>query len=431
MGGHVAVVGGGVAGIAAAIRLAKRGVRVSLLERSNRLGGRAGSFRDSTIEESIDNCQHVALGCCDQYLDLLEELGMGDALEWTSSFHYIEPDGRRSSLPIPSLPSPLHGLPLLLKADFLSIGDRFGIARALGGLKLGGGRRWHGRSFAEWLRATRQSARSIERFWTPIIVSACNARPDACDAAAAIKVFRDGFLRSAKAASMGVPRVPLAELYAQTPDLLASAGGSVRLGAAVESVEAGGVTLRGGERLDADAVVLATPFAATANLLAASPVDAAAVVDDLRTLRHSTIVAVHAEFDEPVTDLSHAVLLEASFDWLFLKDAGRRVHAVASAAEPLAERSGEELVAELAGELRARFGVTAGPTWSRVVKERRATFLVEPGVDARRPRVDELAPAVWLAGDYTATGWPATMEGATRSGRAAADSVAETLSKTA
>jgi squalene-associated FAD-dependent desaturase len=428
MAEHVVVVGGGVAGIAASLRLAKRGVRVTLLERSNRLGGRAGSFRDATIDESIDNCQHVALGCCDQYLDLLDELGMGDALEWTSEFHYIEPDGRRSSLPIPDLPSPFHGLPLLLKAGFLSLRERFAIARALAGVKLGGGAGWSGRSFAAWLDHARQPERAVERFWTPIVVSACNARPADCDAAAAIKVFRDGFLKSAAAARMGVPRVPLAELYAATPDLLAAVDGGVRLSAAVEAVEPNAVTLRDGERIDADAIVLATPCTAAASLLDASPVDAASLVANLRRLRHSTIVAVHAEFARPVTDLPHAVLLEAPFDWLFFKDHGRRVHAVASAAGPLAERVADDLIAELTAELGSRFGVDAEPTWSRVVKERRATFLVEPGVDAWRPKGDELGPAIWIAGDYTATGWPATMEGAARSGRAAAESVLKTLS---
>ncbi|MEL6797088.1 MAG: hydroxysqualene dehydroxylase HpnE, partial [Planctomycetota bacterium] len=420
---HVAVVGGGVAGIAAALRLAERGVRVTLLERTNRLGGRAGSFRDGSLDESIDNCQHVALGCCDQYLDLLADLGVADSMQWTSSFHFIEADGKTSTLPIPPWPSPLHGLPLLARAGFLSIGERASIARALAGVRLTGGDKWVGRSFASWLEAKRQPEHAIERFWTPIIVSACNARPKDCDAAAALKVFRDGFLRSHGDARMGVPSVPLSDLYVSTGERLAAADGKLWLGATVSGVEPGRVLLRSKEALSVDAVVLATPLGVTADLLDASSIAGSGVVENLRRIRHSPIVAVHAEFEESVSDLPHAVLLDAPFDWVFLKDAGRRVHAVASAADGLVGKPGEDLIGALTHEIGRRFGVDAPPVWSRVVKERRATFLVEPGVGELRPRVDELAPEVWIAGDYTDTGWPATMEGATRSGRLAAEGV--------
>ena len=420
---RVIVVGGGVAGIAAALRLASQGVAVTLLERANRLGGRAGSFHDQALGEPIDNCQHVALGCCSHYLDLLTQLGVERSLAWSSGFTYVEPDGRQCTLPIPAWPAPLHGLPLLARARFLTIGDRLAVALAMARLSVQKQRRWTGRSFAAWLRARRQPARAIERFWTPIVVSACNARPEDCEAGAAIKVFRDGFLRSHADARMGVPTLPLAELYAKTPDRLAEAGGEVRLGAHAVGVEPRAVTLRSGERLEADAIVLATPFNITADLLDESSIEGDAIVARLRSLKHSPIVAVHLVFDEPVTDLPHAVLLDAEFDWLFFKDGGRRVHAVASAADSLADRPGDALVESVMREMRSRFGVCAEPAWARAIKERRATFLVEPGSDANRPGVDALAPEVWLAGDFTATGWPATMEGATRSGRAAADAV--------
>lgn len=426
---RVVVVGGGVAGIAAAVHLANQGTRVTLLERSNRLGGRAGSFKDPGLDEDIDNCQHVALGCCDQYLDLLAELGVAGSLEWTSAFHYIERGGRASTLTIPAWPRPFHGLPLLARARFLGVGDRLSIARALAGLLRRPSPAWSGRSFAAWLDSRGQPASAIERFWTPIVVSACNARPDRCDAAAAIKVFREGFLRSHADARMGVPRVPLSELYAGTHAILERAGGDVRLGAHVAAIDPDGAALRSGARVDADAVVLATPFAATADLLDASPIEAESVTRGLRRLRYSPIVAVHAEFDRPVCDLPHAVLLDADFDWLFFKAEGRRIHAVASAADRLTDRSAEDLIDSLVRELRDRFGVEEPPTWARAIKERRATFLVEPGCEAWRPAPDELAPHVWLAGDFTATGWPATMEGATRSGRVVGRMVADQFAR--
>ncbi|MEL6497901.1 MAG: hydroxysqualene dehydroxylase HpnE [Planctomycetota bacterium] len=429
MAGRVTVVGGGIAGIAASLRLAEAGIRVTLVERSNRLGGRAGSFRDGSLEESIDNCQHVALGCCSEYLGLLATLGVADRLAWTSSFHYVEEDGRTSTLPIPAWPSPLHGLPLLARAGFLTIGERFGIARALLSARIKRGGRWSGASFRDWLAANGQSQRSVERFWAPIIVSACNARPEDCDATSALKVFQDGFLRSHRDAKMAVPTVPLSDLYQATDALLARVGGEVRLGTAAREISRDSVTLRTGETIDADAVVLATPLSVTADLLDSSPIAASDVVRDLRSIRFSPIVAVHAEYESSVSDLPHVVLLGAPFDWLFFKDGGRRVHAVASAADGLAGRSGDDLIAEFSSHIRDRFGVTAEPVWARVVKERRATFLVEPGVDALRPSEDALAPDVWIAGDFTATGWPATMEGATRSGRSAAEGVVRYLER--
>ncbi len=424
---RVAIVGGGVAGIAAALRLTDEGIHVTLLERSNRLGGRAGSFEDTTLDEAIDNCQHVALGCCTAYLGLLDRLGVSDHIAWTSAFHYIEPDGGRSTLPIPAWPAPLHGLPLLAKARFLGVPDRLAIARAMASLVRTDASRWAGRSFADWLGQRRQPERAVRRFWTPIVVSACNARPEACDAPAAIKVFRDGFLASHRDARMGVPTVPLASLYERTGEILREQGGELRLSAHVTGVESDGVTLRSGEVLDAEAVVLATPFNATTDLLEASSIDAGTLPERLRGLRHSPIVAVHLEYAQPVSDLPHAVLLESEFDWLFFKQGGRRVHAVASAADALVERPGEELVGSVVRDIRERFRVDAEPTWARAIKERRATFLVEPGVERLRPRVDEFAPGFWVAGDYTASGWPATMEGAARSGVSAAESVIDHL----
>ncbi|MEO1583107.1 MAG: hydroxysqualene dehydroxylase HpnE [Planctomycetota bacterium] len=419
---HVAVIGGGIAGIAASLRLAASGARVSLYERSNRLGGRAGSFDDPSLDEPIDNCQHVALGCCPAYLGLLSELGVADSLAWTGSYTYIDGDGKRFHLPIPRWPAPLHGLPLLVKAGFLSIGERLGIARAMRTIGSTDRETHRGTSFAAWLNAQGQSDRATRRFWGPIVVSACNATPETCDAASALHVFQDGFLRSASDARMAVPTVPLRTLYDSVPDGLAHAGGEVRFGAHITGLTEGGALLRTGDAIKADAVILALPFHAAAGLIETIGEKGRRVAADLRSLKHSPIVAVHAEFERPVTSLPHAVLLDADFDWIFLKDNGRRVHAVASAADGLVDRSADELVTGLVDEIARRFGPNR-VTWARAVKERRATFLVEPGFDDRRPACDALAPRHWLAGDYTQTGWPATMEGATRSGQAAADAV--------
>lgn len=415
------VCGAGVAGIAAAVRLADAGKSVVLIEQADRLGGRAGSFDDPALGEPIDNCQHVVLGCCAAYLALLERLGASDAVVWSSAYHFIEPDGRRSTLPILPFPAPLHGSLFLSRARFLSWRDRVSVASGLAAMLRFNAHRWRGAPFSAWLAAHRQSAVSVARFWAPIVVSACNARPESCDTAVAAKVFREGFLASAQAPRMGVPRVPLRELYASVPAILERSRGIVRLGARVDRVEPSAVHLRSGETIRADRVILALPHLAAADLIERCWLDPGGVAASMRRLRVSPIVGAHLRFDDPVSDLPHAVLLDAEIDWLFFKEGGRRVHAVASAAQGLIDRDPAEILGMVTDELRRRFGLggSVAPTWARVVKERRATFLPEPGADDHRPTTTALG-GVLLAGDYVATGWPATMEGAVRSGNLAA-----------
>jgi zeta-carotene desaturase len=418
-----AVCGGGIAGIAAAVRLADAGKSVVLIEQAGRLGGRAGSFDDPALGEPIDNCQHVVLGCCSAYLALLERLGVSDAIDWSSGFHFIEPDGRRSTLPILPLPAPLHGVLFLPRARFLAIRDRLSVASGLAAMLRFDAKRWRGRSFSAWLEAHAQPAAAVERFWAPIVISACNARPESCDAAVAAMVFRDGFLASSRAPRMGVPRVPLRDLYNAVPGILARAGGEVRLTARVERAGTHAVHLRSGEPIRADRVILALPHLAAADLIERSGLDPGGVAASLRRLRVSPIVGAHLHFDSPVSDLPHAVMLDAQIDWLFFKDGGRRVHAVASAADALVDAAPEAIIDRVTGLLRERMGLgETRPTWARVVKERRATFLPEPGAEAHRPATAALGE-VLLAGDSVATGWPATMEGAARSGNLAAEAL--------
>jgi len=434
----VLVVGGGLAGMSCAIRLAEHGVRVTLLETRKKLGGRATSFTDVRTGLMIDNCQHVVLGCCPNYLDLLGRLGSASKITWHRTQYWIEAGGRVSRVTRSGLPAPGHYAPSFARAAFLSASEKLAIGRGLRAI-LGVDRRaLEGVTFEDWLFSVGQPARAIRRFWEPVVVSACNLSCNRVSAASALHVFQEGFLATASGADMGVPSVPLVDLYSSAASKIESAGG--RLGASVGEVGARSVVLRSGERLSADRVVLAVPFERAGGLVEQGEREVDRRFDALEGIGHSPILGVHLLFDRPVLPYPHAVLVERGTQWVFRKDgpgagegvcgdgglrAGRMLHAVISGADDWMDLSEGQVVDRVLGDLRACL-----PAWmggarllsARAVKEKRATFAAEPGFEKRRPGVMGVRGlgGILLAGDYTTTGWPATMEGAVRSGYAAA-----------
>lgn len=420
----VIIAGGGIAGIAAALRLAEAGVAVTLLETRKKLGGRATSFVDVRSGAILDNCQHVVLGCCTNYLDLLARLGESDKITWTDAQWWIEPGGRTSVIRPGPLPAPGHFSFSMLSVRFLSWPEVSSLARAMLAVLRVDRTRWRDRTFAQFLAQQGQSERVIRRFWTPVIVSACNLEPHKVAASSALHVFQEGFLAHRDAASIGVSTVPLVQLYDRAEEVIRAAGGKIELGCSVERVETGAVITGGGgggERLTADRVICALPVERAIDALPESDPR----LPLMRRFTHSPILGVHLVFDRPVLTTPHAVLVDCAVQWLFRKDeAGRSLHAVISGADewmPLTEAQiGERVLADIRRCIPPARGATLLSV--RAVKERRATFAPTPEVEASRPPA--LAPGpedhVILAGDYTATGWPATMEGATRSGYAAA-----------
>ncbi|MCC5821817.1 MAG: hydroxysqualene dehydroxylase HpnE [Phycisphaerales bacterium] len=422
-----AVVGGGLAGIAAALTLADHGRRVVLLEQTRRLGGRASSFVDPTTGEELDNCQHVVMGCCTNYRALIDRLGMADAFAWSRDQWWVSAGGRTDRIAPGLLPAPAHHAGSFLRASFLTAGDKLGIARAMARLARVDPGAWRDRSFAEFLADTGQTRRAVARFWRPVVVSACNAEPEHAGADLAMKVFREGLMAGAEAGSIGVPRVPLARLYEGVPGLLERHGSSVRFGAFATRIHPGPpatIELRDAEPVRAERVILALPFERVASVLDPSFHDPR--VEALSGLAHSPILGVHLRLDRPVLPTPHAVLVDRPTQWLFRKDDdGRAVHAVVSAADDWTALPDEAITARVVEDLRACYP-DAGPftvEWSRPVRSKRATFLARPGVHAHRPPVAASDSPLLLAGDYTDTGWPATMEGAVRSGIAAAAAV--------
>ncbi|CAN5780325.1 hydroxysqualene dehydroxylase HpnE [soil metagenome] len=425
---HVLIAGGGLAGIAAAVALAQARTRVTLIETRKKLGGRATSFADVRSGETLDNCQHVVLGCCTNYLSLLDRLDARRHLRWTHTQHWIEPGGRTSMIAPGMLPAPLHFLGSVLGARFLSLGEKIALGRAMRTILKARRAEWRTRTFADFLTAARQPERLVRRFWAPVVVSACNLNVERVCAAAALQVFQEGFLASATAADVGLSAVPLVELYAGVEAIIAKAGGTLRLGCSVARLDATQIVTTTGETISADRVICALPPERAAEVASDALRAADGRFDMYSRLTHSPILGVHLRFDRGVLKTPHAVLVDGSVQWLFRKDdTGHALHAVISAADDwmalteaeIAERVRREIAEYLPAARDARL------LWARAVKEKRATFAVTPEAEALRPPPLPAAwrgpvPAVILAGDAVQTGWPATMEGAVRSGYAAA-----------
>lgn len=443
----VIVVGGGLAGIAAALRLAEAGRKTLLLETRKKLGGRATSFTDVRTGETLDNCQHVAMGCCVNYLDLCRRLGVENKLVWTSEIHWVEAGGRVSTMRPGLFPAPGHFTESTLAAKFLTLREKTAIARAMLAilrttLTTSPERERRGSNptstFAAWLRAHHQPRSVIDKFWAPIIISACNISVDRADAGLALKVFRDGFLATRHSADIAVAGAPLVELYDPAEGALGRAGGEIRLGVSVDRLDASSVTTPEGETIRAERVICAVPPERAAKTIDPSLFASDPRFAPLASIEHSPILGVHLTFDREVMRLPHATLVERPTQWVFNKGRdrgtegsrdrvgeGQKMHAVISAADAWMDLTEEQIGARVLEDIRACFpGAFEGSSAAnlvrvRAVKEKRATFAATPEVEALRPAATGPSGLI-LAGDYTDIGWPATMEGATRSGYLAA-----------
>jgi squalene-associated FAD-dependent desaturase len=438
----VGIAGGGLAGLAAACALADSGFRVTLFERRPFLGGRASSYQHPGTGEVVDNCQHVLLGCCTNLLDFYDRIGVTEKVAWYNGLTFLEPGGRESVISASSLPAPFHTTPSFLSASCLSVRDKLGIARAMLAL-MPSLPSDSDESFLTWLRRHGQTKQAIERFWKTVLVSALNEELDRVSITYAAQVFRESFLKSAAAGRMGVPRVPLTELYSAAGDYIRARGGEVRLRASVEQFSmdfCSKVSLGSGEEQQCfDYVILALPFQGLDRLLGAKP-EAKGLRAAMSHFESSPITGIHLWFDRPITALDHAVLLDRTIQWMFHKskllgrmDAqnGSYVELVVSSSKSLVEKSKQEIVELALRELQEFFPASHGAILlkSAVIKEVHATYSPSPGIDAFRPTNATVWPQVFLAGDWTSTGWPATMEGAVRSGYLAAQAVTETAGK--
>ncbi|HET7893684.1 MAG TPA: hydroxysqualene dehydroxylase HpnE [Candidatus Sulfotelmatobacter sp.] len=524
----VAIAGGGLAGLAAACALSDAGFRVTLFEKRPFLGGRASSWEHPGTGEVVDNCQHVLFQVCTNLIEFYQRIGVANQIRWYDEMTFIEPGGRTSIMKSSSLPAPLHTAPSFLRFHFLSAADKLSIARALVPLTLTA-QPDTGQSFQQWLDQHGQTRQAVERFWRPILISALSEELDLISISAAAQVVRES-MKSPAARQMGVPTVPLTDLYNAAGDYIRARGGELHFRQPIESftADASGVHLQlrnqedknstpgapplslrslQGQGGDFDFLILALPFDALEKVLPQSP-ESAPIREQLSHFETAPITGIHLWFDRQISDLDHAVLLDRTIQWMFHKsrlqpmrtaadpartaadptripgdatrtaaDPGRPpaadparppaaqaaerrenaahgasrgyeypsetapegrkntgappppgsyIELVVSSSKSLIDKSRAEIVDLALAEVREFFPAARAATLvkSTVIKELHATYSPRPSIDAHRPSAITGWPRVFLAGDWTATGWPATMEGAVRSGYLAAEAIA-------
>ncbi|MES1213830.1 MAG: hydroxysqualene dehydroxylase HpnE [Singulisphaera sp.] len=438
---RVTIVGGGLAGLATAVALARetaggRPLSIELREARRRLGGRAASFADAASGESVDYCQHISMGCCTNLADFCQRTGTADLFRPDRVLNLFTRDGRQSRLAASGwLPAPLHLAPALLKLHFLSWRERLGIGRAMLQLARAKPGELTAYSVSSWLTAHGQTPRAIERFWGAVLVSALGESVERASMLHAQKVFLDAYLANRHAYELHVPRVSLGELYDERLSRwLELQGVKLCLESLVDQIDTadGGVTFRAdGAEHQCDAIVVATPWQRVKSILSPRLAALPGVVG-LDGISAAPIAGVHLWFDRPITTLDHAALVDMLSQWLFRRSdltgdsQGEHYYQVViSASHQIAGRDRAEVVREVCDELRDAFPTARDATLLRwkLVADPFAVFSVRPGIEELRPPQATSVRGLYLAGDWTKTGWPSTMEGAVRSGYLAAEEV--------
>jgi squalene-associated FAD-dependent desaturase len=438
-GTDVVVVGGGLAGLAAALECADRGARVVLVERRPRLGGLTWSFEHDG--RTVDNGQHVFLRCCHAYLDFLRRLGSDSdvVLQRRLDVTVLSPGSGTARLRRNRLPAPLHLAPSLLRYPHLAAADRLRLGRAAWALRTADldDPALDGQTFSAWLEERGQSQAAVQALWDLITVPTVNLPAGEASAAMGAKVFQTGLLSQRAAADIGWSQVPLGLLHGErAASALKRVGAEVSTGETVVSVEPGKgspaspLTVHTDRRrLVAGVVVVAVPHLAVDKIL---PPGAFPAQESVGRLGTSPIVDVHVVYDRPVTELPFAAALGSPVQWFFDRTAtsgmktapgGAQYLAVSvSAADAWVGRHPKEIASTVVAALEDLLpGVRRARVLDTMVtKERTATFRASPGTGALRPGPRTAVHGLVLAGAWTATGWPATMEGAVRSGQAAA-----------
>jgi squalene-associated FAD-dependent desaturase len=438
----VVVVGAGFAGLSAAVRLAKHGARVAVLEARSRLGGRATAFPDRETGELVDNGQHVLLGSYTATFDFLREIGAAElvSMQKDLAVTMIDRRGVRSRLVCPPLPPPMHLLGGVLEWDALGWKDRLSILHMAAPMRIA--RRAlrpgataiaasPGETVENWLIRNGQTPRMREMLWEPLAVAALNQPIAVASAPPFARVLAEMFGADPRAAAIGVPRKPLHEMYAEPARrYIEEHGGTVRTGAAAvvrlsgnapASIEAAG------ERWTAGSVISSVPWHALADAIPDAPASLAPIIDRARRTSSSPIVTVNLWFDRQVIDEPFVGLPGRAMQWVFDKRVafgGEASHLslVSSGAASIVNMTNEALIAQALQELLESIPAVreAALVRATVIREPRATFSLAPGEPAR-PQTVTPVKGLFLAGDWIDTGLPATIESAVRSGHAAAD----------
>ncbi len=459
MTNSVVIIGGGLAGIAAGAALSEAGLQVEIIEKRPMLGGRASSFFDPKTGDSTDECQHGTMRCCTNLSDLHERLGVSDKIEYHKAIHFLDREGVRSVIQGCGLPAPLHASLSFLLFKSLSLKDKLSIARGMiGMIRAKTDPKYDQKDIACWFRETNQTEQAVSRFWRPILISACNEEPERISCANGFKIFRDGFLSHPEAFHFGIPKVPLGILHTQPAiRYLNERGGKVRLKTIVEKVHfdegrISAVSLQTGERLQADVYISALQFDLLLKLLPTDLKKGIPYWENMYQIELSPIAGVQIWFDREIDCPSALSLLDRKTEWIFNKtknfsgldesngddgsqelpknliaSPGTHLSMVLSASRPYAKMPKEELLALVLKDVEEALPEAKGALvrHSQIVRWPKATLSPMPGLDALRP--DQRSPIsnLYVAGEWTRTGWPSTMEGAVRSGYLAAERLLE------
>ncbi len=426
MSTHVVIVGGGLSGLAAGVEFASRGIGVTLLEQKPALGGRAYSFTDGITGDTIDNGQHVLIAGYDRTMHFLETIGTLNLLRVQPVplllFHHPLRGFHEFRLPL--LPSPFNLLVGVLRCQLFSFMDRLRLLRA-GHYLMRGLDEVHlaGHTIEQWLSGVGQNDECIRSLWEPLAVSMLNEKIEKASALVFVKALRKAFLGGSKNAALAIPTVGLTQLYVDgAKEYIMSRGGQIKCNADVEEVLverdlAIGVKLRNGQHVDAEAVVLAIPPYA---LLPILPPQVSKRLSDLATMEVAPIVSIHLWFNEKFMEHEFVGLIGKRIQWLFNKrkvngERGRGAHvsAVISGAHDFVEMTKDELVNIALQDIRSLYpDCREEPRHAVVIREKRATYSSSPRVELLRPPNRTEFPNLCLAGDWTSTGYPATIEGA-------------------
>ena len=442
------VIGGGLAGLAAGVALAESGWRVRLFEQRPFLGGRATSYV-LPDGEHVDNCQHVTFGCCTNLEDFCHRVGSGNKIKFFDGLLLLDPQGRRGAMHAGLLPAPFHMTGSFLTFAPLGLRDKLCIAWAFYSILKSGGHppdldTPDGISMLEWLHRRKQTPAAMNRFWRVVLVSALSEELDRIDARYGVDVFWKAVLSNRTGYRMGVPAVPLAQLYDGCKAEIERRAGEVVLrapvrGLKIENGEIAGVRFDEGKEETADAYIFAVPHTTLAELLPESVKQSDSSLTNLDKINVAPITGVHFWFDRQVMKEPFVTLLDTTTQWIFNKtalygaangkpesaSAGQYLQLVISASYDLLQKPRQEIIDLCLEEVRHALPAArdAQLVKATVIKEAAATFSPEPGVDRWRPKQESSVRGLFLAGDWTATGWPATMEGAVRSGYLAAEAV--------
>lgn len=437
----VVVVGGGLSGLAAAVGLAASGIPVVLCEQRFAAGGRAFSLRDAATGDIIDNGQHVLIAAYARTMNFLSTIGTREhlAVQPVPLLRFHHPRRGFCSFRMAAMPSPLNLLGGIVMTDLLDAGDRLRLLRAGARLKSFDSSSPGPVAFMtieQWLDGAGQSEEARRSFWEPLAIAIMNERIGIASAKVFLHSLRAAFLGSSAGGALALPTVGLSDLYVNAAvRFIEGKGGRVRVGARVSRLTTRGeiigpVRLEGGEEIDCSAVILAVPPHKLPGLLPSHPAtdrlrDSAAAVPS------SPIVSMHLWFPVDFMPMASLGIIGKRIQWLFNRrmigreeGEGGHVSAVISAARAFVGWTNDQLIRAACEDLRAVFGPTVGaPGHAVVFREKLATFSCTPAVEAARPGPGTFFRNLFLAGDWTATGFPSTIEGAIVSGERCVDLV--------